>query len=71
MGLKFLRDGVDSADMVAMYRLEGNPVGEWNFFEKDFHNHVVSATTTKIKALVVKFLTETPWVQSVGLSNMG
>jgi len=30
-GLKFLRDGVDSANLVAMYATNGTP-GEWNFF---------------------------------------
>jgi len=31
MGLKFLRDGMDSANLVAMYSVNGQP-GEWNFF---------------------------------------
>lgn len=35
MGLKFLRDGIDSANLVAMYGVNGQP-GEWNFFEHEF-----------------------------------
>lgn len=32
MGFKCLRDGIESANLVAMYGLEGNPKGDWNFF---------------------------------------
>lgn len=42
MGLKFLRDGVDSANLVAMYSVDGQP-GDWNFFSNDFVNHIASA----------------------------
>lgn len=35
MGLKFLRSGVDSANLVAMFSGDGTP-GDWNFFGKDF-----------------------------------
>lgn len=34
MGLKFLRDGVDSANLVAMFSVDGQP--SWNFFENDW-----------------------------------
>jgi len=37
-GLKFLRDGVDSANLVAMYSLAG--IKGWNFFEHSFSNHI-------------------------------
>lgn len=32
LGLKFLRDNVDSANLVAMWSVNGNPAGDWNFF---------------------------------------
>lgn len=32
MGLKFLRDGMDSGNVVAMYDLMGNPTNDWNYF---------------------------------------
>jgi hypothetical protein len=70
LGLKFLRDGVDSADLVAMYSVAGTP-GDWNFFEKDFSNHIGPATGAALKAVAVKFSSETSWIQSVGLSDMG
>jgi hypothetical protein len=35
MGLKFLRDGVDSANLLAMYSVDGQP--SWNFFENDWN----------------------------------
>merc|ERR1719228_1602409 len=34
MGLKFLRDGKDSANLVAMYSVNGQD--SWNFFKNDF-----------------------------------
>jgi len=68
LGLKFLRDGVDSADLVAMYGVNGTP-GDWNFFEKDFTNHIKAAKGAALEAVAIKFSTETPWIQSVGLSD--
>lgn len=37
-GLKFLRDGVPSGNMVAMYDVMGTQ--SWNFFKQDFTNHI-------------------------------
>jgi hypothetical protein len=37
-GLKFLRDGMDSANLVAMNSVEGTTY--WNFFELDFSTHI-------------------------------
>jgi len=51
---------------------DGTPNGhsDWNFFENSFTNHHVGpADNTKTKALVYKFTSATPWVQSVGLSD--
>jgi hypothetical protein len=38
MGLKFLRDDMDSASLVAMYSVDGQ--ASWNFFLNDFSNHI-------------------------------
>ena len=51
MGLKWLRDGMDSANLVSMYSVNGQP-GNWNFFGNDFSNHIGFATSLKVKALV-------------------
>ena len=46
-GLKFLRDGIDSANLVAMFSVDGTP-GDWNFFSKTFSNHIPQADTSKL-----------------------
>lgn len=46
MGLKFLRDGVDSGNLVSMYSADGQQ-GNWNFFANDFVNHIPSAVGLK------------------------
>lgn len=61
IALKFLRDGQEAADLVAMYGVNGTP-GDWNFFEKDFSNHIPYGTGAEMKALFAKFATETPWI---------
>lgn len=70
MGLKFLRDGEDSANLVAMYSVNGTP-DDWNFFSKDFTNHIGGADSAALKALSAKFATQTKYIQQVGLSDMG
>jgi len=42
MGLKFFRDGIDSASMVAMYGVEGQDT--WNIFANDWTNHIPDST---------------------------
>jgi len=68
LGLKFLRDGMDSANLVAMYSVNGQP-GDWNFFANDFTDHIGAASSTALKALAAKFATATKHIQQVGLSN--
>lgn len=68
MGLKFLRDGVDSGNLVAMYAADGQP-GNWNFFANDFVNHIPPAEGIKPKALSKKFSTVTKYIQEIGLSD--
>lgn len=68
MGLKFLRDGVDSANLVSMWSVNGQP-GDWNFFSNDFFTHIGTATGALV-LLGKKFATETKYIQEVGLSDM-
>ena len=69
MGLKCLRDNMDSANLVSMFSVEGNPKDDWNFFSQDFKNHITAANSTATKALSAKFATETSFIQEVGLSD--
>ena len=67
MGLKFLRDGVDSANLVAMLSVDGQ--ASWNFFENDWRNHIPFSDDKTKWPLAQKFATATPWIQTVGLSD--
>jgi len=69
MGLKCLRSGIESANLVSMYSVNGNPQGNWNFFSQDFSNHITPGTTAATKALSAKFATATDFIQEVGLSD--
>ena len=69
IGLKFLRDGIDSANLVAMFGVEGTP-GDWNFFSKDFTTIIGSSDDFKLKLLAEKFSTATDLIQVSGLSDM-
>ena len=68
MGLKFLRDGVESGSLVAMYSVDGQD--SWNVFANDWSNHVGPASGVDVLALSAKFATATPNIQQVGLSDM-
>jgi hypothetical protein len=39
IGLKFLRDQGDSANLVAMFGVDGQP-GDWNIFGNEFKNWI-------------------------------
>eukprot|EP00347_Sterkiella_histriomuscorum_P015747 403355834 len=67
-GLKFLRDGVSSGNLVAMYGVDG--AESWNFFKMDFSNHIPDPISTPQKILGKKFATGTPFIQYVGLSDI-
>jgi len=43
IALKFLRDGIDSANLVAMERISGQE--GYNFFEKEFSNFLPSESS--------------------------
>ena len=66
-GLKFLRDGVDSGNLVAMYAVVGYE--SWNFFQRNFSNHVPTQSLSEFP-LAPKFATAGPFIQQVGLSNI-
>jgi len=68
IGLKFLRDGVASGNMVAMLSVDGQP--SWNFFKNNFTNHIPGMKSPKLAPLGAKFATATLHVQQVGLSDM-
>lgn len=67
MGLKFLRDGMDSASLVAMYSVDGQP--SWNFFKNDFNNHIPAITSASLLPVAQKFSSVTSYIQTVGLSD--
>lgn len=60
-GLKFLRDGIDSANLVAMVGIEGTP-GDWNMFSKDFVTIIGPTDNTVLKIVAAKFSTATDHV---------
>ena len=67
-GIKFLRDGFPSANLIAMYGVDGQ--NSWNFFKNDFSNHIPAATGGAVKALALKFSSGTPYVQNIGLKDL-
>lgn len=52
-GIKFFRTKVPSANLVAMYSVEGQ--SSWNFFKKDFSNHIPDTSDLFLKLLERKF----------------
>ena len=68
LSLKFLRDGQPASDVVALYSVNGTP-GDWNFFSKDFSNHIAGATGAALTLAANKFASFTDYIQEVGLSN--
>jgi len=68
MGLKFLRDGIDSANLVAMYSVNGQE--SWNFFQNDFTNHIGPGGLDLVP-LEIKFSEATNYISEVALSDFG
>ena len=64
MGLKFLRDGVDSANLVAMFDVAGQE--SWNFFENIFTAHIPEVSGPLV-FLGAKFYTATNNIRQVRL----
>ena len=68
MGVKLLRDGIDSANFPAMYSVDGQ--NSLNFFANDFSNHVPDPVNPAFALLGARFDTATHYIQTMGLSNM-
>jgi len=67
MGLKLLRSGRDSANLVAMFSVNGQE--SWNFFKNNFTNHIGPGGPELIP-LEIKFQEATNYISEVGLSDM-
>ena len=68
MSLKFLRDGIPSVNLMAMFGVNGFP--SWNFFFRDFSNHIPGASGLALKALSCKFSQATKYIQTLGLKDL-
>ena len=68
IAIKFLRDGVDSGNMVAMFSVDGQQ--SWNFFKNNFTNHIPPLASLALAPLGAKFATATKNIGQVGLSDM-
>jgi len=51
-GIKFLRDNVPSANLIAMYSVNGQ--SSWNYFANDFSNHIPTPTGLALSLLAKK-----------------
>ena len=68
MALKFLRSGIDSANVHAM----GSGQESWNFFSNDVMNHLPPPSETFESMLfAMRFRTATPHIGQVGISEWG
>jgi hypothetical protein len=69
ISLKFLRNGVDSANLVAMFSTAGQ--ASWNPFKNDFTNNFrLNSPSVAEIALGTKFSTVTNNISAVGLKDM-
>ena len=69
IALKLLRDGVDSANMIGMYSMDGQP-GSNNFFAHSFSNHIpFPKPGMASEALNKKFSSASDYITSLGLSD--
>jgi len=60
MAIKFLRDGVDSANFVAMYGVDGQNTLNW--FANDFTNHIGGAKSIALRPLESHFSSATMFI---------
>ena len=68
MGVKFLRDGVDSANFVAMHDVDGQK--SLNFFEKEWTAEIPQASNLLLKPLEARFRTASDYIETMGMSDM-
>jgi hypothetical protein len=67
MGIKLLRDGVPSANLVAMLSVEGQD--SWNIFQYDWSHHVANPCSFALKIASKKFEQATPYVGRIGIKT--
>lgn len=60
MGIKLLRDGMDSANFVCMFSVDGQD--DLNFFANDFVNHIPDPQDILLKPLEARFATATDYI---------
>ena len=60
MGLKFFRDGIESASLVAMYSVDGQD--SWNIFANDWSNHIGRSSAISTMALANHFSSVSDYV---------
>ena len=63
-----MRDGIDLSNLVAMFSVNETR-GDWNFFSKDFSNHIAAASGAALTLVAQKFSTAIKFIQTVDLSN--
>jgi hypothetical protein len=68
MGVKFLRDGVDSGNFVAMWSVDGQKSMNW--FANDFFTHIADAKSPLFMPLEKRFATATDYITDIGMSDM-
>ena len=66
LGLKLLRDGRDSANLVAMFSVDGQQ--SWNFFKNNFTTHYIPSGDPVLIHLAVKFSEATNFIFQVNPS---
>lgn len=68
MAIKCLRSKQPSANIIAMFGVEGQ--SSWNFFKNDFTNHIPEKIASfALKKLAQKFSTATPYVATLGTTK--
>ena len=68
MGVKFLRDGVDSANFVAMHDVDGQK--SLNFFMNEWTAEIPQASNLLLKPLEIRFATASDYIETMGMSDM-
>ena len=69
MGIKLLRDNVPSANLVAMFGVDGQD--SFNVFANNWSNHIPSPVSVALKLLGKKFAEATPYIGTIGLKTWG
>ena len=67
ISVKFMRDGIDSANAVIMYGIHGQ--NDLNFFANSWSNHVLPVMTPDAIPGGIAFKTSTEYIHNMGLSN--